>query len=109
MQEITVTPRERAARRSGLRRRNGLQRPSKPGFWTRHLWLRNVATAGLVGVLVACAGIGSGMIVLAAFQVGLPSVSALPNLGPPNDSEMLASDGTLLAILHEPGVHHVGI
>ncbi|HUY08160.1 MAG TPA: transglycosylase domain-containing protein [Candidatus Dormibacteraeota bacterium] len=109
MQDITVTPRERASRRSGLRRRNGLQRPSKPGFWTRHLWLRNIATAGLVGVLVACAGIGSGMIVLAAFQVGLPSVSALPNLGPPNDSNLLASDGSLLAILHEPGVHHVGI
>ena len=49
------------------------------------------------------------MIVLAAFQVGLPSVAALPNLGPPNDSEMLASDGSLLAILHEPGVHHTGV
>jgi membrane peptidoglycan carboxypeptidase len=109
MQEITVTPRERASRRAGFRRRNRLQRPSKPGFWTRHRWLRNIATAGLVGVLVACVGIGSGMIVLAAFQVGLPSVAALPNLGPPNDSELLASDGSLLAILHEPGVHHVGI
>jgi membrane peptidoglycan carboxypeptidase len=109
MQEITVTPRERASRRSGFRRRNGLQRPSKPGFWTRHLWLRNIATAGLVGVLVACVGIGSGMIVLAAFQVGLPSVAALPNLGPPQDSELLASDGTLLAILHEPGAHHVDV
>ena len=109
MQEITATPRERASRRSGLGRRSGLQRPSQPGFWTRHRWLRNVATAGLVGVLMACAGIGSGMIVLAAFQVGLPSVAALPNLGPPNDSELLASDGSLLAIIHEPGVHHVGI
>ncbi len=92
-----------------MRRRSGLQRPSQPGFWARHRWLRNIATGGLVAVLVACVGIGSGMIVLAAFQVGLPSVSALPNLGPPNDSELLASDGSLLAILHEPGVHHVGI
>ena len=49
------------------------------------------------------------MIVLAAFQVGLPSVASLPNLGPPNDSQILASDGSLLAILHEPGVHHVGV
>ena len=109
MQEITVTPRERASRRAGLGRRSGLQRPSKLSFWTRRSWLRNIATLGLVGVLVACAGIGSGMIVLAAFQVGLPSVAALPNLGPPNDSVMLASDGSLLAILHEPGVHHVGV
>ena len=109
MQEIKVTPRERASRRAGLRRRTGLQRPSKAGFWRRHRWLRNVATAGLVGVLLACAGVGSGMIVLAAFQVGLPSVAALPNLGPPEDSQLLASDGTLLAVLHEPGVHHVGV
>ncbi|HEY6538769.1 MAG TPA: transglycosylase domain-containing protein, partial [Candidatus Dormibacteraeota bacterium] len=109
MQEITVTPRERASHRGGFRRRYGLQRPSPPGFWTRHRWVRNIATTALVFVLLGCAGIGSGMIVLAAFQVGLPSVAALPNLGPPNDSELLASDGTLLAVLHEPGVHHVPV
>jgi membrane peptidoglycan carboxypeptidase len=109
MQEITVTPRERASRRAGFRRRSGFQRPSKPGFWTRHRWVRNLATGALVAVLIACAGIGSGMIVLAAFQVGLPSVAALPNLGPPEDSQLLASDGTLLAVLHEPGVHHVSV
>ncbi|MGA8207725.1 MAG: transglycosylase domain-containing protein [Candidatus Dormiibacterota bacterium] len=107
MQEITVTPRERASSGAGHGRRRLLRRGSKPGFWRRHLWLRNSATAGLVGVLVAAAGVGAGMIVLAAFQVGLPSVAALPNLGPPNDSQMLASDGSLLAILHEPGVHHI--
>ena len=60
-------------------------------------------------VLVGAAGVGSGMIVLAAFQVGLPSVASLPNLGPPNDSQMLAADGSLLAVLHEPGVHHTGV
>jgi membrane peptidoglycan carboxypeptidase len=109
MQEITVTPRERASSRAGHGRKGLLRRGSKPGFWRRHRWLRNSATAVLVVVLVGAAGIGSGMIVLAAFQVGLPSVAALPNLGPPNDSEMLASDGSLLAILHEPGVHHTGV
>ncbi|MGH7667615.1 MAG: transglycosylase domain-containing protein [Candidatus Dormibacteria bacterium] len=109
MQEITVTPRERASHPTGLRRRSGLWRPSKQGFWTRHLWLRNIATACLVAVLVACAGIGAGMIVLAAFQVGLPSVAALPRLGPPVDSQLLASDGTLLATLHEPGEHHIHV
>ena len=109
MQEITVTPRERASRRSGRSRQYGLRRPSTPSYWRRHGWLRNLATAALVGVLLACAGIGSGMIVLAAFQVGLPSVAALPNLGPPEDSQLLASDGTLLAVLHEPGVHHIGV
>ncbi|HUY25091.1 MAG TPA: hypothetical protein VMV09_07300, partial [Candidatus Saccharimonadales bacterium] len=80
-----------------------LRRGSKPGFWRRHRWLRNGATAVLVAVLLAAAGVGAGMIVMAAFQVGLPSVAALPHLGPPNDSEMLASDGSLLTILPEPG------
>ncbi|MGA2872655.1 MAG: transglycosylase domain-containing protein [Candidatus Dormibacteria bacterium] len=109
MQEITVTPRERASTRVGQGRRSELRRRSKPGFWKRHRWLRNTATAGLLAVLVGCAGIGAGMIVLAAFQVGLPSVAGLPKLGPPQDSELLASDGTLLAVLHEPGIHHVNV
>jgi membrane peptidoglycan carboxypeptidase len=109
MQEISVTPRERASRRAGFRRRPSFHRPTKPGFWTRHPWVRNISTGVLVAVLIACAGIGSGMIVLAAFQVGLPSVAALPNLGPPQDSDLLASDGTLLAVLHEPGAHHVNV
>jgi membrane peptidoglycan carboxypeptidase len=109
MQEITVNPRERASRRDGSGRAGLLRRSSKPGFWKRHRWLRNSATAGLVALLLGCAGFGSGMIVLAAFQVGLPSVAALPNLGPPQDSQLLASDGTLLAVLHEPGVHHIGV
>ena len=78
-----------------------------PGGWTRRGWVRRGAVAGLVGVLAACAGIGSGMIVLAAFQTGLPSVTALPQLRPPRNSELLARDGTLLAVLHEPGAQHI--
>ncbi|MGH9071453.1 MAG: transglycosylase domain-containing protein [Acidimicrobiales bacterium] len=105
MQEITVTPRERAS----LRRRRGLKAPAQPGFWKRYRWVRNLATAVLAVVLIASAGAGAGLIVLSAFQVGLPGVSALPRLGPPQDSRLLASDGTLLATLHEPGEHHIKV
>ncbi len=60
-------------------------------------------------VLIGCAGAGSGFIVLAAFQVGLPAVTDLPNLGPPENSYLLASDGTLLTVLHEPGEQHIHV
>ncbi|MGC1184302.1 MAG: transglycosylase domain-containing protein [Candidatus Dormiibacterota bacterium] len=109
MQENPVTPRQRASAAAGSHHAVGMLGRRKPGFLSRHRWLGNVAVATLVVVLIGCAGVGAGMIVLAAFQVGLPSVESLPQLGPPNDSQMLASDGTLLAILHEPGEHHVGV
>ncbi len=109
MQDISLSPRERASRQAALRRRGALRRPGRTGFWRRHSWMRKLAVAILVVVLAGSAVAGAGMIVLAAFQVGLPSVASLPYLGPPQDSELLASDGSLLAVLHEPGVHHVSV
>ncbi|MGH7609073.1 MAG: transglycosylase domain-containing protein [Candidatus Dormibacteria bacterium] len=109
MQDISLSPRERASRQAALGRRAGLRRKTKAGFWKRHHWLRQASTAVLVVVLLGSVAAGVGMIVLASFQVGLPSVASLPYLGPPQDSQLLASDGSLLADLHEPGVHHVAV
>ncbi len=109
MQEVNPSAASRGASRGrSARRRPGIQ-SRKPGFWRRHRWLRRTSYVLVAGVLMACAGVGTGFLVLAAFQVGLPSVADLPNLGPPRDSFLLASNGTLLSVLHEPGEQHLHV
>ena len=109
MQEVNVSPTGRGASRGrSARRRPGVQ-SRKPGFWRRHGVLRVTGVVVATLVLLAAAGVGAGFLVLSAFQVGLPSVADLPNLGPPRDSYLLASDGTLLTVLHEPGEQHIHV
>ncbi len=109
MQEVKISTTGRGASRGrSARRRPGVQ-TRNPGFWGRHRWLRRTGVAAAVLVLLGCAGVGVGFLVLSAFQVGLPSVTDLPNLGPPRDSYLLASDGTLLSVLHEPGEQHIHV
>ncbi len=107
MQEIELPAGKR--RRSSSGRRRGGRGGREASFWHRHGFLRHSALALVVLVLAGCAGLGTGFIVLAAFQVGLPSVTDLPNLGPPQNSYLLASDGTLLTVLHEPGEQHIHV
>ncbi len=102
MHEISVT-----SGRSG-RKRDPLGRP-KQSFWRKHKAMRVTTVLVSLILLASAIGVGAGFLVLSAFQVGLPSVADLPNLGPPQDSYLRASDGTLLAVLHEPGVHHTNV
>jgi penicillin-binding protein 1A len=109
MQEVTISRTSRGAARGKSARRHGGRQNRRLGFWSRHRYLRGTAVAALVAVFLGVAGIGSGFIVMASFQVGLPSVADLPNLGPPQNSYLLASNGTLLSVLHEPGEQHINV
>jgi penicillin-binding protein 1A len=109
MQEVTIPTTSRGAARGQSARRQGGRRPRNLGFWRRHKYFRGAAVALLVALFMGVAGVGSGFIVLASFQVGLPSVADLPNLGPPQDSYLLSSNGTLLSVLHEPGAQHINV
>ncbi|MGA9776169.1 MAG: transglycosylase domain-containing protein, partial [Candidatus Dormiibacterota bacterium] len=106
---MNLPPDRQGRTRTAAGRRRGGHGGRKPGFWRRHGIMRRSALALAVLVLMGCAGAGSGFIVLAAFQVGLPAVTDLPNLGPPENSYLLASDGTLLTVLHEPGEQHIHV
>lgn len=109
MQEVTPSHASRGATRGRSTNRRAGRGSGGDGFWRRHRFVRRITLALVVVLLLGCASAGSGFLVLAAFQVGLPSVSDLPNLGPPRDSYLLASNGTLLTVLHEPGEQHVHV
>ncbi|HUY61097.1 MAG TPA: transglycosylase domain-containing protein [Candidatus Dormibacteraeota bacterium] len=97
-------------RRSGSTRRRRAGRPrSAPAGHRRHRVLRFLGWLAAAGVLAGGIGIGGVLIAFAAFSYSLPSVTRLMSMGPPRDSYLLASNGTLLATLHEPGTHHIHV
>ncbi len=109
MQEVTPSATRRGATRGRSSHRRIGRSSGGESFWRHHRLFRRATLTLLVLVLFGCAGAGSGFLVLAAFQVGLPSVTDLPNLGPPRNSYLLASNGTLLTVLHEPGQQHIHV
>ncbi|HUY96917.1 MAG TPA: transglycosylase domain-containing protein [Verrucomicrobiae bacterium] len=100
-----TTPRPRTVR-AGLRRP---QPPPTGGFLARHRAWRLMAWLAGMAVLLFVIGTGATAIVYASFQAGLPSVAGLLQMGPPRDSYLYSQDGILLAVLHEPGVHHIHV
>ncbi len=108
MRERTLgdTPPRRRTVRAGLRRP---QPPPTGGFLARHRLLRLVAWVTGVSVLLAVIGTAAAAIVYASYEAGLPSVAGLLQMGPPRDSYLYSQDGVLLAVIHEPGVHHIHV
>ena len=92
--------------------RAGLRRPGSPSRGKpvpRHRALRLIGWLAGMAVLLGVIAVAGAAIVYASYEAGLPRVAGLLRMGPPRDSYLYSQDGVLLAVLHQPGVHHIHV
>lgn len=92
-----------------LQRVPDLRRPAPRKKYPRRRVLRLLLLTIAATTILDMVGLSFVYTGYSGYLSELPDVALLPQLGPPSDSFVYASDGTLLADLHDPNFRHIEV